>query len=451
MKLKHQLNFSFIALIFIVLGLAAYVFYSLLLNMLIDNQFNELRAKGQAFVNEMKGQKEEVIAEELKRLSAPPGNAGNINVLLVNMNEKKLLFSSLSSEATNTFSKKLQYDPSKALRGVWNTSGGQYVAETFQLISNDGRMALVLATPLTGLKELQWNIAVKLFLILGIGGIIAFILSTIITRRLVTPLSHVNTALKQMTKRQFDDIENVKAGGEIGEVAVSVSQMAEELKKYMNTQTYFFQNASHELKSPLMTIRGYAEGIKDGVFSGREAQEGLKLIINESDRMKALVTEMVLLAKLETEENIYHVRQVSVKEVMSKAVERLTPLVNESHKIIHIHDCLEELGLIQADADKLMQAFLNILSNALRHANKMIEIKYYNEKGYIKVDIADDGPGISNEILPYIFHRFIKGSQGQTGLGLAISRAIVEGCGGDISACNQETGGAVFTLSFPKA
>ncbi|MFC7395271.1 sensor histidine kinase [Scopulibacillus cellulosilyticus] len=452
MKLKHQLNISFITLMFIILGLAAYVFYSLLLNMLIEDQFKELRLKGQAFVNYAKGQNDYLFDEELNRLTKVPEQAGKIEVLLVNMNDRQLMFSSLPSDVTSTFLNKLQYEPPRVLRGVWNTGQGKYVVETFRVRMNKQKLALVLATPLTGIKDLQWDIAKKLFLILAFGGILALILSTIITRRLVTPLSQVNKALKKITKRQFDDIEKVKAAGEIGEVARSVSQMSGELKQYINTQKHFFQNASHELKSPLMTIRGYAEGIKDGVFSGQEAQDGLNLIINESDRMKSLVTEMVLLAKLETDENIFHFKQVSVKEVMNEAIERLMPLINEKQKKINIHDGLGDKAsdLVQADNDKLMQAFINILSNALRYAKDTINITYLTDKNNIKVEIVDDGPGISHDVLPYIFHRFIKGDKGQSGLGLAISRAIVEGCNGEIHACNQEKGGAVFTISFAK-
>src|SRR5699024_9064798 len=89
--------------------------------------------------------------------------------------------------------------------------------------------------------------------------------------------------------------------GEIKEVEQSVYEMASELQRYMNSQQVFFQNASHELKTPLMTIQGYAEGIKDGIFEGEDEEKGLEMMVAEVNRLKVLINEMILLAKLETE------------------------------------------------------------------------------------------------------------------------------------------------------
>ena len=95
-----------------------------------------------------------------------------------------------------------------------------------------------------------------------------------------------------MKERQFSEVQRVSASGEIGVVAESVYEMAGELERYNHVQKQFFQNASHELKSPLMSISGYAEGIRDGVFEGEEIRKGLDIIMSESDRMTNIVTEM---------------------------------------------------------------------------------------------------------------------------------------------------------------
>ncbi|MCL6459797.1 MAG: ATP-binding protein, partial [Gorillibacterium sp.] len=99
--------------------------------------------------------------------------------------------------------------------------------------------------------------------------------------------------------------------------------------------------------------------------------------------------------------------------------------------------------------DKLLQALLNVVSNATRYASKQIRIHAGMNKDQVEITISDDGAGIPAEVLPYLFHRFVKGNDGDTGLGLAISRAIVERSGGLIHAVNGEGGGAIVSLRFP--
>lgn len=109
----------------------------------------------------------------------------------------------------------------------------------------------------------------------------------------------------------------------------------------------------------------------------------------------------------------------------------------------------EHGGMVRADRDKLLQALLNVLSNAVRYAEKRIDVEVHTSRGRITLTVADDGPGIAQELLPSLFHRFVKGKNGESGLGLAIARAIVERCGGELSVRNRPEGGAVFTFEFP--
>ncbi|MDG0809770.1 sensor histidine kinase [Cohnella rhizosphaerae] len=104
-----------------------------------------------------------------------------------------------------------------------------------------------------------------------------------------------------------------------------------------------------------------------------------------------------------------------------------------------------------ANKDKLLQALLNVLSNAARHAARRIVIEAGMVDGRVVIRVLDDGKGFPDALLPHLFHRFVKGKDGENGLGLAISRAIVERCGGLIRADNQASGGAVISLSFPQS
>lgn len=200
-----------------------------------------------------------------------------------------------------------------------------------------------------------------------------------------------------------------------------------------------------------MSIAGYAEGIRDGVFEGEGVYKGLDIILSESDRLKNLVTEMTLLAKLDSEEDIYQPSLVCLKDLLAETIERVNPMLVKKEITLHPSYDEHEQLIVRADQDKLLQAMLNVVTNAIRHADKNIYIHASAKKGRIEISVSDDGGGIPDELLPYLFHRFVKGKDGESGLGLAISRAIVERCGGLITAGNRKGGGAIFSLGFPIA
>src|SRR5699024_11554417 len=139
----------------------------------------------------------------------------------------------------------------------------------------------------------QQNFFRRLILVFDNGTMAAIALNYLLTNKLVTPLTKLKKQLKKIEKRQFDQIERVKATGEIKEVEQSVYDMATELNRYMKSQQAFFQNASHELKTPLMTIQGYAEGIRDHVFDADDQEKGLEMMVTEVNRLKKINNEKI--------------------------------------------------------------------------------------------------------------------------------------------------------------
>ena len=131
---------------------------------------------------------------------------------------------------------------------------------------------MTLITPISKIKAIEQALMGRLMLVFAVGGVIMVILSLFITKRLIKPLMLPREELKKVKERQFSEVQRVSASGEIGVVAESVYEMAGELERYNHVQKQFFQNASHELKSPLMSISGYAEGIRDGYSKGGDPQ-----------------------------------------------------------------------------------------------------------------------------------------------------------------------------------
>jgi signal transduction histidine kinase len=252
--------------------------------------------------------------------------------------------------------------------------------------------------------------------------------------------------MRRLAKRDFSPPPVVRTGDELEEVYRTFAAMVAELKGYDQAQRRFLQNASHELKTPLMAIQGYAEGIKDGIFQGEEAVKGLEVISRESTRLKRLVEELIYLSKLETMEDIYHPSEISFAELVEDSLARVNSLALQKGIELRLSgkgDCM-----VMADRDKMMQAMINLLSNGIRHAKTQVEVVLQQKGGQLFVTIHDDGAGFTGP-QEQIFERFYKGDKGDTGLGLAIVKAIVEKSGGAIRAGNHPQGGAEFRLELP--
>lgn len=331
------------------------------------------------------------------------------------------------------------------MQKLWTGNNSNYLYEVNALPQG----TLTLVTPMSKIKEIEMALLKRLLIIFVICGLFILLLSHLITRKLVKPLMRLKDELGKIKARQFSSVNLVQTGGEIGAVAQTVYEMAGELDRSSRVQKQFFQNASHELKSPLMSIVGYSEGIRDGVFEGEAMRRGLDIIIGESGRLKKIVTEMTLLAKLDGEEDIYHPAPVELSELLTETVERVNPTAVKRGVTVHVEDDATDELVVHADRDKLLQALLNVATNAVRHADTEVRIQAIVRDGQVKVEVMDDGQGIEEGLLPYLFHRFVKGKDGETGLGLAIARAIVERCGGFITAGNRSEGGAVIAIGLP--
>ncbi|GMK38934.1 hypothetical protein PCCS19_19880 [Paenibacillus sp. CCS19] len=332
------------------------------------------------------------------------------------------------------------------MQKLWTGNNSNYLYEVNTLPQG----TLTLVTPMSKIKEIEMALLKRLLIIFVICGLFILLLSHLITRKLVKPLMRLKDELSKIKARQFSSVNLVQTGGEIGAVAQTVYEMAGELDRSSRVQKQFFQNASHELKSPLMSIVGYSEGIRDGVFEGEAMRRGLDIIIGESGRLKKIVTEMTLLAKLDGEEDIYHPAPVEMTELLTETVERVNPAAVKRGVKVQVAEGGTGGLVVHADRDKLLQALLNVATNAVRHADTEVRIQTTVRDGQVKVEVMDDGQGIEEGLLPYLFHRFVKGKDGETGLGLAIARAIVERCGGFITAGNRGEGGAVVAIGLPQ-
>ena len=289
----------------------------------------------------------------------------------------------------------------------------------------------------------------SVFLGFLIALLIASIISIFFERGIISP---INKLKKNIASFSFTDEnmswEEIKTKDELSEINEDFLKMVYKLNEYDKKQKEFFQNTSHELKTPLMSIQGYAEAIKDKVMDENMVDDGLDIIIDESKKLRDTVNSIVYLSKMEHLMSEEKFMRINLWEALEEIIARLTLLAND--KNIEFKNDIANYIVVTTSEDRLDRVFSNILSNSLRYAKSKIHIESYEmETGHIIIKIQDDGRGFENNEENHIFDRFYKGKGGNTGLGLSIVKSIADSNGWGIKAYNAGTLGAVIELVIP--
>ena len=236
-----------------------------------------------------------------------------------------------------------------------------------------------------------------------------------------------------------------------------VLQDITEHEKLDNMRKEFVANVSHELKTPITTVKSYTETLIDGAIDDKEtAIEFLNVINQESDRMARLVRDLLQLSHLEYKKLDFKFVKFDINILIRDILKKLDISFKEKNHIIDI-SISDKVVMINGDRDKIEQVLQNILSNAIKYTPEggkiVVDAEYKKDK--VIINISDNGLGIPEEDLPRIFERFYRVDKarsrdmGGTGLGLSIAKHIVEEHGGAISVQSTVGGGSTFTISLP--
>ncbi|QSS99206.1 PAS domain-containing protein [Pontibacillus sp. ALD_SL1] len=230
-----------------------------------------------------------------------------------------------------------------------------------------------------------------------------------------------------------------------------------ELKNLEQMRKDFVANVSHELKTPITSIRGFSETLLDGAM----ADEGLReqfitIILNESERLQSLIHDLLELSKLEKEEFTLNIEHISVPSL----VKDIIPIVEQqaNQKGIGLEQTIDTEGYIDGDSARLKQVVINLVTNAINYtpSGGTIKLELKNQKDSFMISVTDSGIGIPKEDVPRIFERFYRvdkarsRNSGGTGLGLAIVKHIVEAHGGSIDVESEYQQGTAFHITLPK-
>lgn len=297
----------------------------------------------------------------------------------------------------------------------------------------------------------------------------AFILVAWLYQGILKPLNALKRATRQLQEGNLDyTLEENISDDEIGQLCNDFEEMRIHLKEQIEIRIQYEQelkeligNISHDLKTPLTAIKGYAEGLRDGVADTPEKQRRyLQTIYAKADDMTTLVDELSFYTKIDTNNMPYHFEHVLANDYFSDCVEenRLELELKNIH--IGFFSNLSEDMLILADREQIRRVMNNIIGNAVKYMGEQtkgnIELRLLEEKDHVRIEVADNGKGIAARDLPYIFERFFRADQsrnsrqGGTGLGLAIVKRIVEEHGGTVRAESEEGKGTTISFTLKK-
>ena len=217
------------------------------------------------------------------------------------------------------------------------------------------------------------------------------------------------------------------------------------IDKTRDNEKKFFQNSSHELKTPLMSIQGYAEGIRMEV---NDPFDAASVIIKESERMTKLVEELLYISKIDSCQLSMDLQKTDIHEVIYDCIRQVEPLTEKNGRRIILH--LEEEPLyVKCDEDQMMRAISNIIINAVYHCKTFVSVFCKGEGEYIEIMIHNNGTNIAEDAVSHIFDRFYTRHEGGSGIGLSIAKEVIELHKGKISVKN-ESEGITFSIILPK-
>lgn len=293
----------------------------------------------------------------------------------------------------------------------------------------------------------QWMM-ITLSLAALIGTALASAIGLWMARRIAQPLVAMQEQVERLANREYDEAPApLQTGDEMEALSRTLGEAGARMKEYDQQQRQFFQNLSHELKTPLMSIQGYAEGIRDGLFA--DSGQALDIIIRESRQLKRQIEDISYLLKMDMLEGFFNLETLSMNALIAEAIRRVEGIALRQDIDIEYEpgaDCL-----LRVDGEKIITVLTNLLTNCIKYGRSRIIISSRSLEQSFELQIGDDGDGFSDEDLLHIFDRFYKGKKAGTGLGMAIARQIVERHQGSLAVRNAAEGGAVFIVHLPTA
>lgn len=301
---------------------------------------------------------------------------------------------------------------------------------SFVRLNNNRTYLLILDNKIIPVESAVATLKMQLTYISIIIVIFAIVIAIIVSRYIASPISKMNNTAKQMAKGDYDVVFEGEGYLEINELNETLNNTVQELKKTETLRRELMANVSHDLRTPLTMINGYAEMMRD--LPGENNNENLQIIIDEVNRLNILVNDMMDLSKLSSKTIELHPQLYSITDSLIEIVDRYQKF--KEHSDFKFDLTYDKNVNVIADESKIDQVIYNFINNAINYSGKanLIEIKQECNNDYVTISITDHGLGIKEEELEYIWDRYYRIDKGHkrsiqgSGLGLAIVKSILD-------------------------
>lgn len=290
-----------------------------------------------------------------------------------------------------------------------------------------------------------------------IAGIVALVLGTLIIRQITRPLAQLRLAAQAITQGKSGVRVAIRSKDEIGKVATAFNQMAATIETQEAIRKQMVADVAHELRTPLTIMQSNLEAMLDGLLQPTPTE--LQELHDEVGRLTRMTDDLRLLSLADAGQLRLDLCKVDLCQLVDAAMTSLSPLAASRSVQLNAETAAAPL-IISADGDRLQQAVRNLVDNAIRHApisTGVVCIKTRQDNLSVHISITDNGVGIQDNELPYLFERFWRGDKSRTrhsggsGLGLSIVKQVVDLHQGQIQVASSPGSGTVFTVSLPVA
>ena len=461
-SVSTRLFAAFLALIVLVILMISFTLIVLLRNNpLVQRQDLATLANASASINRL-----DVAGLELRPAVAEArvqqlAATYNVRVLVTDSDGKVLLDSAVPDGAVLLMrqfrtGRQDTLFPQVTVGEVRDSRGQQwlYVARPF----GANRMLVTAAPPRQGAAVVFFgeNLLLPMTESAGVAILVAIVLAILISRSIAQPLQKMATVAQGIARGDFAQSAPESGPDEVRALGQALNTMKQQVQASQQGQRDFLANVSHELKTPLTSIQGFAQALLEGAAATPEAiQRSANIIYTESDRMRRLVEGLLDLARLDAGLRALNRTSIDLRPLLQAVTDKFGPRAQEKGVAL-LAELPPTLPPMAGDADRLAQVFTNLVDNALKHtpAGGKVTITATPSPGWVEVGVSDTGPGIPAEDVSRIFERFYQVDKSRArragvGLGLTISKEIVEAHGGSLRAESVVGLGSRFVARLP--
>ncbi|MBR0081922.1 MAG: HAMP domain-containing protein [Clostridia bacterium] len=303
-------------------------------------------------------------------------------------------------------------------------------------------------------EMMLWLVSMSLLSFLG-----AVLLSYYNTHRLIDPFVEINHIVRCYSRGDFSRRINIKGRDEAAQLGRSFNEMAEQIKDLDDTRRSFVANVSHELRSPLTSMKGFLEAMQDGTIPQESYPEYIDIVLGETRRMASMVNDLLDLSRIESGMIELHYETFDINELIRRTLITFEARLTEQQMEMEVRFAQEQC-FVYADSAQIGQVLRNLIDNAIKYSGKgqTICVSTYSVRREVYVSVKDNGVGIPQEDIPHVFDRFYKVEKAHTpsptvgsGLGLSIVKRIIEQHGQTITVRSARGRGTQFTFSLERA